>query len=928
MRSSAGLAVGTLRENGVLASFMAITQCATEARAIGLLLSADGDLNRAINFYLSLTDSGLGNERSEPLGASRPARVEASREARPDGLENKGETVCIAISDEESDSATETVEQTLLSLEAPPTKDAPKMRGPVRTISSCKVPCGWSCAERDEVYVQKELASSRDLIHQEVLSFCAKGELFRDAAFPPTLTSIDGKGRPASTRRRPDAHRRRATQMQNLTDEGETPHCACKMKCRLCTVVKDGVNQGRLFWACFKKACGYFEWADHNAPHSSRVKALVWRRLSPPLYQIVNSKGYLAGDIRQGSVGDCWFLSALSVLAERRDLIKQIVDSRFDVHNNGAHVINLCIDGVWQAVVVDSFLPQKIDARGIDGFQLAFSRAADQQLWVALVEKAYAKVHGSYEAISGGYIEEAMFDLTGYPTESIAFDSRDFDSDTFWARMASWNDQGFPMGAATSYDPSLRNTGLVGTHAYSVLDVKEVLAQPGHQTKIHDYFAACGSNTARQKKTGKTEKQLLRMIKLRNPWGRKEWKGDWGESSDLWTRRLLGLLDKGEKNDGTFWMSYEDFMCRFSELDVCKAHRNWYSYSCPGSFQPHQLFACRCYLLRVSEPSWLYLTTVQKTKRGRGHERFFYSDLSLLLLKVIGDPESRSSLVRCERVALVGTRRKTIMETFLDDTSATYVLIPMSLLSDREQPFIFRVFSATPVLVKQADTMHQLQAWGSTPSSIIHKCLLTSSETVQAATHYKVQESCTLSVIKGDGLCLFFVLNAHPSEEVEIRLALDGNNVAALEDRRTRADGLLHVVCPNSQHVIAAAVSTSTHSFLLRYAFKLGDKAMELLKTYGDTRTMTEVVEVFASRDAVRGLSLTSGHGYAGQAKQVSPQPGGSVRRDGFCMPLHRSTLMTEDGARLVSQRAKGTIQAMGCGKVAGRSGNLGTGPV
>ena len=50
------------------------------------------------------------------------------------------------------------------------------------------------------------------------------------------------------------------------------------------------------------------------------------------------------------------------------------------------------------------------------GSALAFARApTDPQshLWVMLLEKAYAKLHGSYKAIEGGYVHEALADLTG-----------------------------------------------------------------------------------------------------------------------------------------------------------------------------------------------------------------------------------------------------------------------------------------------------------------------------------------------------------------------------------------------------------------------------------------------------------------------------------------------------------------------------------
>jgi hypothetical protein len=55
----------------------------------------------------------------------------------------------------------------------------------------------------------------------------------------------------------------------------------------------------------------------------------------------------------------------------------------------------------------------------------------------SLIEKAYAKAHGSYKAISGGEIAEALLDLTGAPTQTIDFAARSFDSEALWGRLVA-----------------------------------------------------------------------------------------------------------------------------------------------------------------------------------------------------------------------------------------------------------------------------------------------------------------------------------------------------------------------------------------------------------------------------------------------------------------------------------------------------------
>ena len=55
----------------------------------------------------------------------------------------------------------------------------------------------------------------------------------------------------------------------------------------------------------------------------------------------------------------------------------------------------------------------------------AFTRANGNEIWVLILEKAWAKIHGSYERIEAGLCRDAFRDLTGAPTKSVLTEAED-----------------------------------------------------------------------------------------------------------------------------------------------------------------------------------------------------------------------------------------------------------------------------------------------------------------------------------------------------------------------------------------------------------------------------------------------------------------------------------------------------------------------
>jgi hypothetical protein len=121
-------------------------------------------------------------------------------------------------------------------------------------------------------------------------------------------------------------------------------------------------------------------------------------------------------EVVQGSLGDCYLLCALAAVTRDAGVDDALIDEQFE--DAGVYGVSLWLDGRWRMVWVDAFFPcyaPKAEAgRRRQAWRLIFAATADhKQIWPMVVEKAIAKVRGSYEGIGGGRISEALAMLTG-----------------------------------------------------------------------------------------------------------------------------------------------------------------------------------------------------------------------------------------------------------------------------------------------------------------------------------------------------------------------------------------------------------------------------------------------------------------------------------------------------------------------------------
>jgi hypothetical protein len=129
--------------------------------------------------------------------------------------------------------------------------------------------------------------------------------------------------------------------------------------------------------------------------------------------------------------------------------------------------------------------------------------------------------------------------LTGAYVDYI-FHNQVHNKDMLWKRIYNADQHEYVLATAASSKNTgkeksdLKDAGIIDAHAYSLIDTYPIITD---------------------------DKRKVNLIKIRNPWGSDEWNGDWSDKDKKnWTEDLQRKLKFEDKDDGEFWIDFENFL--------------------------------------------------------------------------------------------------------------------------------------------------------------------------------------------------------------------------------------------------------------------------------------------------------------------------------------------------------------------------------
>ena len=247
------------------------------------------------------------------------------------------------------------------------------------------------------------------------------------------------------------------------------------------------------------------------------------------------------GDVQQGSLGDCYFLSSVANICKFPNNVKRLF-KQTSKNEYGFYEISLFIDGKRQIVIVDDYLPAFKKSK-----KPCYAQSNKNEIWVMLLEKAWAKVNGGYANIISGLPCEALEFLTGtgsliYDLENLANEDVEGYKYEIVKNVQLADENNSLISCSTTSDSNIQRVGLVEGHAYTLISFHKIQTSQGKD---------------------------VYLFRIRNPWSQGEWNGDWSDKSKLWDSKAKSQVQFENKDEGIFFMSDTDFFKYFTHVEIC-----------------------------------------------------------------------------------------------------------------------------------------------------------------------------------------------------------------------------------------------------------------------------------------------------------------------------------------------------------------------
>jgi len=292
------------------------------------------------------------------------------------------------------------------------------------------------------------------------------------------------------------------------------------------------------------------QWIDADQPRVELVNKtvswvtphLLWPNITPRVFNFSFIRRN--DDVVQGSYGDCWFLASLfalsphdaimlhptqGIITANSDEVNGIFEFLFfddqAALNSPSRIRKVCVDSLIPCVLNNGHYEPVGCTSKIAGV-----------MWPILVEKAFAKLYGSYNILHGGYSSTAFENLTGCKSACyLRTTSLLNDADLLWTKMLAMWKNGFVFSLTWQWN---KHKTLFTEHAYSVVDI----------------FSHQG----------------VRVVKLRNPWGHTPF-DDSGHVSSLADEEESAVQSS---NNGVFFLDIETVAEYIQQLHCVRAFAN------------------------------------------------------------------------------------------------------------------------------------------------------------------------------------------------------------------------------------------------------------------------------------------------------------------------------------------------------------------